>query len=59
MAEGTAVNGDIKPWGVLATFVLGAIALLIGQFSGIAAVSWWYDLDLGQIAGVSQPLHPP
>lgn len=54
MAEGTAVNGDIKPWGVFATFVLGAIALLIGQFGGIAAVSWWYDLDLRQIAGVSQ-----
>jgi hypothetical protein len=34
MAEGTAVNGDIKPWGVFATFVLGAIALLIGQFGG-------------------------
>ena len=54
MAEGTAVNGDIKPWGVFATFVLGAIALLIGQFSGIAAVSWWYNFDLRQIAGVSQ-----
>ena len=48
------MNGDIKPWGVFATFVLGAIALLIGQFSGIAAVSWWYDLDLRQIAGVTQ-----
>src|SRR5215467_5384336 len=54
MAEGTAVSSDIKPWGFLATFALGAIALLVGQFSGIAAVSWWYDLDLKQIASVSQ-----
>ena len=48
------MNGDIKPWGVFATFVLGAIALLIGQFSGIAAIGWWYNFDLRQIAGVSQ-----
>jgi uncharacterized protein len=48
------VNGDKKPWGVFATFVLGAIALLVGQLSGIAAVSWWYDLDLTQMARVSQ-----
>jgi uncharacterized protein len=54
MAKGSAVSGNIKPWGVFATFVLGAIALLVGQFSGIAAVGWWYDLDLKQIAGVSQ-----
>jgi len=48
------VNGEVKPWGFFATFALGAIALLVGQFSGIAAVSWWYDLDLKQIASVSQ-----
>jgi membrane protease YdiL (CAAX protease family) len=54
MAEGAAVNGEVKPWGVFATFALGALALLVGQFSGIAAVGWWYDLDLKQIAGVSQ-----
>jgi len=54
MAEGAAVNDEVKPWGIFATFALGAIALLIGQFSGIAAVSWWYDLDLKEIAAVSQ-----
>src|SRR5262249_60414101 len=54
MAEGAAVNGEVKPWGFFATFALGAIALLVGQFSGIAAISWWYDLDLKQIASVSQ-----
>ena len=48
------MNAEKKPWGVFATFVLGAIALLIGQFSGIAAVGWWYDLDLTQMARVSQ-----
>jgi uncharacterized protein len=54
VVEESAVNGDKKPWGVFATFVLGAIALLVGQLSGIAAVSWWYDLDLTQMARVSQ-----
>jgi uncharacterized protein len=54
MAEGAVVNDEVKPWGIFATFALGAIALLIGQFSGIAAVSWWYDLDLKEIAAVSQ-----
>ena len=43
-----------KPWGVLATFAIGAFALLCGQFSGIAALSGWYGLDLKQISTVTQ-----
>ncbi len=35
MAQGAAVSGDVKPWGIFATFALGAIALLVGQLSGI------------------------
>lgn len=44
----------VKPWGVFATFAFGAFALLCGQFSGIAALSGWYGLDLKQISAVTQ-----
>src|SRR5215472_6673901 len=39
MAERVAVTAQVKPWGILATLVLGAVALLAGQFAGIAAVT--------------------
>ena len=29
------MTGDVKPWGIFATFALGAVALLAGQLSGI------------------------
>ena len=48
------MNGDIKPWGVFATFVIGAFALLVGQLSGIVALSWWYGLKFRQVAGLTQ-----
>ena len=48
------MTGDIKPWGVFATFVLGAIALLAGQLSGIAALGSLYGFNLGDVATVSQ-----
>jgi len=54
MAEGLAMNGDVKPWGIFATLALGALALLAGQLSGIAALSALYGFDLGQVATVSQ-----
>ena len=54
MAEETAVTGEVKPWGVFATLALGAIALLSGQLSGIAALSGLYGLDLGQVTNVSR-----
>lgn len=54
MVEGAVVNDEVKPWGGFATFVLGALAFILAQFSGILAVSWWYGLDLRQFEGVSQ-----
>ena len=54
MAKGTAKSGEVKPWGVFATFALGAIALLAGQLSGIAALGGLYGLDLGQVTNVSR-----
>jgi uncharacterized protein len=48
------VTDEVKPWGVFATFVLGAIALLAGQLSGIAALSGLYGLNLGEVANVGQ-----
>jgi hypothetical protein len=44
----------VIPWGVFATFALGAVALLAGQLSGIAALRGWYGVNLGQVATVSQ-----
>src|ERR1041385_4729767 len=54
MAQGTAVSGDTKPWGYFATFALGAIALLVGQLSGIVAVSGLYGFDLKNIGTISR-----
>src|SRR5262245_1178587 len=54
MAEGTPLTDGTRPFGVVATFVIGTIALLIGQLSGIAALSWWYGLSLRQVGALSQ-----
>lgn len=45
------MTGHAKPFGVVATFAIGAIALLAGQLSGIAALSGWYGLNLSQDGG--------
>ena len=37
------MTDQVKPWGIFATFMLGAIALLGGQFAGIAAMAWYVD----------------
>jgi membrane protease YdiL (CAAX protease family) len=31
----------VKPWGIFATFILGAVALLGGQIAGVAAIAWY------------------
>jgi len=41
MAKGDAVSEQAKPWGIFTTFVLGAIALLGGQFAGLSALMWY------------------
>ena len=48
------MNGGTKPFGVVATFVIGAIALLLGQLAGIAALSGWYGINLRQVGALSQ-----
>jgi len=35
------VAEQAKPWGIFATLVLGAVALLGGQIAGIAAMAWY------------------
>jgi membrane protease YdiL (CAAX protease family) len=35
-----------KPWGLVATFGLGVIALLAGQMAALAALSWWFGAKL-------------
>ena len=48
------MSENIKPWGIFSTFALGAIALLVGQLSGIAAVSGLYGFDLRHIGAISR-----
>ncbi len=39
----------MKPWGRLATFGLGATALLGGQLMALAALTWWYGKGLSHL----------
>ena len=48
------MTGDVKPWGVFATFVFGGLALLAGQLSGIAALTSLYELSPAQVATATQ-----
>ena len=48
------MSGDIRSWGIFATFVLGAIALLAGQLAGMAAIVGWYGFDLRNVPTLSQ-----
>jgi hypothetical protein len=48
------MSDEVKPWGIFATFALGAIALIGGQLSGLAAVSRLYGFDLNQVAVISR-----
>src|SRR5262245_22494925 len=54
MVKGVAVTGNAKPFGIVATFAIGTLALLVGQLSGIAALSGWYGLKLTQVGTLSQ-----
>jgi len=46
------VTKQEQPWGLFATLALGAVALLVGQFAGIAAVAW-YEGGLDKVAEFS------
>ena len=48
------MSGDSGPWGIFATFALGAIALLAGQVAGMAALVGWYGFDLRNAPVLSQ-----
>lgn len=54
MAEGTTVRDDTRSWGIFATLVLGAIALIAGQLAGVAALVSWYGFDLRNVPTLSQ-----
>ena len=54
MAEGSALSNVGKPFGLFATFLIGAFALLASQLSGIVVLSGWYGLQLGEVATLTQ-----
>jgi len=53
LGEGTQMTIEIKPWGRLATFGLGVIALLAGQVAALMALSWLYGAELGRLPNFS------
>jgi hypothetical protein len=48
------VSSGVKPWGIFATFAFGAVALIVGQLSGIVAVSEFYGFSLKQIGTITR-----
>ena len=48
------MSDAVKPFGVFATFVIGAFALFVGQLSGILALSLGYGLKLSEVATLAQ-----
>lgn len=48
------MTGDVRPWGIFATLALGAVALIVGQLLGIAALVEWYGFDLRNVPTLSQ-----
>ncbi len=48
------MSKNVTPWGLFATFALGAIALLVAQLLGIVAVSGLYGFDLKQMGTISR-----
>ena len=47
-------SGAVKPFGIFATFLIGAFALLASQLSGIVVLSGWYGLSLGEVSALTQ-----
>ena len=45
---------DAKRWGIFSTLALGAIALLISQLSGVAALIEWYGLEVRNVPTMTQ-----
>jgi|SRR6185437_3909547 membrane protease YdiL (CAAX protease family) len=45
---------DAKPWGIVSTLALGAIALLVSQLSGVAALIEWYGLEVRNVPTMTQ-----
>lgn len=43
-----------RPWGIFSTLALGAIALLISQLSGVAALIEWYGLEMRNVPTMTQ-----
>lgn len=47
------MTGDIKPWGRLATFGLGFVAMMAGQFAALMALTLWLGQDLTKMPDFS------
>lgn len=43
----------MRPLGRFATFALGFVAMMAGQFAGLLALTWWYGAGLGKLPDFS------
>jgi len=43
------VTDALKPWGRVSTLGLAAVALLVGQFVALIALTWWFGRSLGHL----------
>jgi len=44
---------DVKSWGRLATFGLGLLAMLAGQFAALMVLAWWLDAPMVKLPDFS------
>jgi membrane protease YdiL (CAAX protease family) len=44
---------DVKPWGRLATFGLGLVAMMAGQFMALLVLGWWLDAPMVKLPDFS------
>ena len=43
----------MQPWGRFSSFGLAAVALLVGQFVALAALTWFYGLPLSRLPNLA------
>ncbi len=53
MGKFTTVTSEQQPWGRLATFGLGLVALIASQATALAVLSWWFKRGIAEMPDFS------
>jgi len=48
-----SVSSHIQPWGRWSTLGLGIVALLAGQLTALATMTWWFDTNIAHLPDFS------